>query len=56
MVDSGIQHRLRVAAVVRDDAGRIFVVRHARRGERFWTLPDGSPKIGADGATLCDEV
>lgn len=36
---------LRVSAVVRDDA-RFLVVRHARRGLRFWTLPGGALNLG----------
>jgi ADP-ribose pyrophosphatase YjhB (NUDIX family) len=41
-----IQHRIRAAAVVWNGSGYLLVVRHARRGERFWALPGGASKIG----------
>lgn len=39
-------HDLRVGAVVLNEAGELLVVRHARRGERYWTVPGGSIELG----------
>ncbi len=39
-------HRVRVAALVRNEAGEILCVRHFNRGLPFWTLPGGAPKEG----------
>jgi len=52
-----MQRQIRVAAVIWDEQGRLLVVRHARRGERFWTLPGGASKVGESLAeTLLREV
>jgi ADP-ribose pyrophosphatase YjhB (NUDIX family) len=51
------QHRVRTLAVVRDERGFVLAVRHARRGERFWTLPGGFSNIGESlEETLVREV
>jgi 8-oxo-dGTP pyrophosphatase MutT (NUDIX family) len=51
------QHRVRTAAVIRDERGQVLAVRHARRGHRFWTLPGGASNIGESLAdTLQREV
>jgi ADP-ribose pyrophosphatase YjhB (NUDIX family) len=39
-------HRLRVGAIVFNGAGAMLVVRHARRGEHYWTVPGGSAELG----------
>lgn len=38
-------HELRVGAIVLNEAGELLVVRHARRGERYWTVPGGSVEL-----------
>jgi ADP-ribose pyrophosphatase YjhB (NUDIX family) len=51
------QQRVRTLAVVRDERGFVLSVRHARRGERFWTLPGGFSNIGESlEETLVREV
>ncbi len=39
-------HQVRVSAAVRNGEGHLLVVCHARRGERYWTLPGGSVELG----------
>jgi 8-oxo-dGTP pyrophosphatase MutT (NUDIX family) len=46
MEGSLLQYRVRPAAIIKDDRGRLLAVRHARRGMRFWTLPGGASNIG----------
>ncbi len=51
------QHRVRTLALVRDARRFVLAVRHARRGERFWTLPGGFSNIGESlEETLIREV
>ena len=52
-----LQHRVRAVAVIKDERGRLLAVRHARRGQRFWTLPGGASNIGESlEETLLREV
>jgi ADP-ribose pyrophosphatase YjhB (NUDIX family) len=39
-------HDVRVGAIIVNEADELLVVRHARRGERYWTLPGGSVEMG----------
>jgi 8-oxo-dGTP diphosphatase len=38
-------HAVRVGAIVLNERGELLVVQHARRGERYWTVPGGSVEI-----------
>jgi 8-oxo-dGTP diphosphatase len=38
--------RVRVGALIQDDAHRLLCIRHRRRGRSYWTLPGGAPKDG----------
>ena len=40
-----LTHAVRVGAIVLNAHGELLVVRHARRGERYWTLPGGSVEL-----------
>ena len=46
MTDLPTGHRVRVAALVRNERGDLLCVRHFNRGLPFWTLPGGAPKEG----------
>ncbi len=46
MTNLPLDHRVRVAAFVYNEANEILCVRHFNRGLPFWTLPGGAPKEG----------
>jgi ADP-ribose pyrophosphatase YjhB (NUDIX family) len=38
-------HAVRIGAIVLNPREELLVVRHARRGERYWTVPGGSVEL-----------